>query len=145
VEASVAGRREEAARAEAIVAAEAEAFRLWQRSLDVVPAIALLRRRAEEIRERELARAKLGDLSPTQRSAVESLTAQIVNKLLHLPTVRLKEAAAGADGPVYAETVRRLFELPEEWGRAREGRGGAGGAREWGRARQGGGGVVGDS
>jgi glutamyl-tRNA reductase len=126
VEASVAGRREEATRAEAIVAAEAEAFRLWQRSLDVVPAIASLRRRAEEIRERELARAKLGDLSPTQRSAVESLTAQIVNKLLHLPTVRLKEAAAGANGPVYAETVRRLFDLPEEWGRAREGGGGAG-------------------
>jgi glutamyl-tRNA reductase len=34
-----------------------------------------------------------------------------VNKLLHLPTVRMKEAAAGADGAVYADAVRRLFDL----------------------------------
>ena len=42
------------------------------------------------------------------------MTAQIVNKLLHLPTVRLKEAAAGADGGTYAEAVRHLFGLGEE-------------------------------
>ena len=39
--------------------------------------------------------------------------AQIVNKLLHVPTVRLKEAAAAADGAAYAETVRHLFDLPD--------------------------------
>ena len=49
-----------------------------------------------------------------ERAAVESITAQIVNKLLHLPTVRMKEAAAGADGAVYAETVRHLFGLGED-------------------------------
>ena len=113
VEATVAGRREEAERAEAIVASEAGAFAAWQRSLDVVPAIASLRRRAQEIRDAELVRAsgKLAGLSPRERSAVESLTAQIVSKLLHAPTVRLKEAAAGAEGATYAETVRRLFDL----------------------------------
>ena len=46
--------------------------------------------------------------------AVESITTQIVNKLLHLPTVRMKEAAAGADGTVYADAVRHLFGLGEE-------------------------------
>ncbi len=113
VEATVATRRDEAARAERIVEDEARAFTAWQRSLDVVPAIASLRRRAQEIRDAELARAsgKLAGLSPRERDAVESLTSQIVNKLLHAPTVRLKEAAAGAEGPVYAETVRRLFDL----------------------------------
>ena len=113
---TLAGRRQEAARAEGIVAAEADAFRDWQASLDVVPAIASLRARAEEIRRSELARAesRLGRLSEEQRSVVESLTAQIVNKLLHLPTVRMKQAAAAADGVVYAETVRHLFGLGEE-------------------------------
>ena len=42
------------------------------------------------------------------------MTARIVDKLLHVPTVRLKEAAAGADGPQYADTVRHLFGLGEE-------------------------------
>jgi len=107
-----------AARAEAIVAEEAERFRAWQASRGVVPAIASLRARAEEIRERELARAgrRLADLSPEERRAVEAVTVQIVNKLLHDPTVRLKEAAAGADGAAYADAVRHLFGLdaPED-------------------------------
>jgi len=109
-------RHAEVARAEAIVRAEAEAFRAWQRSLDVVPAIALLRRRAEEIRTAELARVlpRLVGLSEKEREAVESVTVQILNKLLHVPTVRLKEAAAAPEGAVYAETVRRLFDLPDE-------------------------------
>ena len=74
VQATLAGRRSEASRAEAIVAAEAERFRAWQASLEVVPAIASLRARVEEIRERELDRVR-GKLSDTERSAVESVTA----------------------------------------------------------------------
>ena len=104
-----------AARAEAIVAEEAERFRAWQASRGVVPAIASLRARAEEIRLRELGRAgrRLADLSPEERRAVEAVTVQIVNKLLHDPTVRLKEAAAGADGATYADAVRHLFGLDD--------------------------------
>jgi glutamyl-tRNA reductase len=115
VEESVAGRREEAVRAEVIVSEEAQRFRDWHLSLDVVPAIASLRALAESIREDELARAegRLGSLSPSQRRAVESLTAQIVNKLLHPPTVRMKEAAAAADGILYANAIRHLFALEE--------------------------------
>jgi glutamyl-tRNA reductase len=116
VEESVAGRKEEAVRAEAIVAEESQAFRDWQLSLDVVPAIASLRALAESIREAELERAegRLGSLSPSQRRAVESLTAQIVNKLLHPPTVRMKEAAAAADGVLYADAIRHLFALEDD-------------------------------
>ncbi len=112
VEQSLAGRRGEAVRAERLVAEEAERFREWRASLDVVPAIASLRARAEEIRAAEL--AKLGRLSDEDRSLVEAVTAQLVNKLLHLPTVRLKEAAAAADGVIYADVVRHLFGLGEE-------------------------------
>jgi glutamyl-tRNA reductase len=109
-------RRREAERAEAIVAAEAGKFHEWHSALDVVPAIASLRARAEEIREAELRKAEslLGRLDESQRRAVEAVTAQIVNKLLHLPTVRMKEAAAAADGVLYAEAVRHLFGLGED-------------------------------
>jgi glutamyl-tRNA reductase len=110
---SLAGRRREADRAEAMVAAEAERFRAWQASLDVVPAIASLRARAEEIRAAELAKLERR-LSDEERRAVESATAQVVNKLLHLPIVRMKEAAVTTDGVVYADAVRHLFGLGEE-------------------------------
>ena len=56
----------------------------------------------------------LGRLDESQRRAVESVTSQIVNKLLHLPTVRLKQAAAAADGVIYADAVRHLFGLGED-------------------------------
>jgi glutamyl-tRNA reductase len=113
---TLAGRRREAERAEGIVAAEAARFREWQASLDVVPAIASLRARAEEIRAAELAKAepRLGRLTEGERRTVESVTAQIVNKLLHLPTVRMKQAAAAADGVLYADAVRHLFGLGED-------------------------------
>jgi glutamyl-tRNA reductase len=113
---TLSGRRREAERAESIVAAEAEKFHEWHASLDVVPAIASLRALAEEIREAELRKAEglLGRLDESQRRAVEAVTAQIVNKLLHLPTVRMKQAAAAADGVLYAEAVRHLFGLEDE-------------------------------
>ena len=110
------GRRGETERAEAIVAAESEKFREWHASLEIVPAIASLRARAEEIREAELRKAEgvLARLDESQRSAVEAITTQIVNKLLHLPTVRMKQAAAAADGVIYADAVRHLFGLGED-------------------------------
>jgi glutamyl-tRNA reductase len=113
---TLSGRRREAERAESLVAAEAEKFHEWQASLDVVPAIASLRAKAEEIRAAELRKADalLGRLDDSQRKAVESVTSQIVNKLLHLPTVRMKQAAAAADGVSYAEAVRHLFGLGED-------------------------------
>jgi glutamyl-tRNA reductase len=112
---SLSGRRREAERAEAIVEHEAERFRDWQASLRVVPAIASLRERAENIRSGELAKAesRLEGLSESERRTVESLTTQIVNKLLHVPIVRLKQAAA-AEGSGYVEVARDLFGLGDD-------------------------------
>jgi glutamyl-tRNA reductase len=42
------------------------------------------------------------------------VTSRVVDKLLHLPTVRMKQAAVTADGVVYADAVRHLFGLGEE-------------------------------
>jgi glutamyl-tRNA reductase len=110
---TLSGRRAEAERAEEFVAEEAERFRSWRASLDVVPAIASLRARAEEIRAAELAKLN-GRVSDDERRTLESVTAQILNKLLHLPTVRMKEAAVGADGAAYADAVRHLFGLEDD-------------------------------
>jgi glutamyl-tRNA reductase len=112
---SLSGRRREAERAEAIVTNEAERFRDWQASRQVVPAIASLRERAESIRSGELAKAesRLEGLSESERRTVESLTTQIVNKLLHVPIVRLKQAAA-AEGSGYVEVARDLFGLGDD-------------------------------
>jgi glutamyl-tRNA reductase len=108
---TLAGRRAEAERAEQLVAEETERYRAWRASLDVVPAIASLRARAEEIRAAELAKVRVSD---DERRTLESVTAQILNKLLHLPTVRMKEAAVSADGAVYADAVKHLFGLDDE-------------------------------
>ena len=105
------GRRAEAERAEQLVAEEAERFRAWRASLDVVPAIASLRARAEEIRSAELAKVRV---SEDERRTLESVTTQILNKLLHLPTVRMKEAAVSADGAAYADAVKHLFGLEDD-------------------------------
>jgi glutamyl-tRNA reductase len=99
VEETLSGRRGEATKAEAIVAAEGERFREWLASLEAVPAITSLRERAEAIRRGELAKAspRLAGLSDRERHAVESLTNQIVNKLLHQPIMRLKEVGLEDD------------------------------------------------
>jgi glutamyl-tRNA reductase len=102
------GREEDVREAEAIVAEEAARFAEWWRSRGAASAIRELRRRAEEIRSEELARAepRLAQLSARERKAVETLTAQIVNKLLHTPTVRAKQAGS--------EPLRELFALRED-------------------------------
>ncbi|HSC49339.1 MAG TPA: glutamyl-tRNA reductase [Gaiellaceae bacterium] len=102
------GREDEVREAEAIVAEEAARFAEWRRSRDAVDAIRDLRARAEEIRSEELARAgsRLAQLSPRERETVETLTTQIVNKLLHAPTVRAKETGS--------EPLRDLFALRDE-------------------------------
>jgi glutamyl-tRNA reductase len=109
---TLAGRRGEAAHAERLVALEARRFKEWRASLDVVPAITSLRAHAEEIRAAEL--AKLSELPEAERETLDSVTSQILNKLLHLPTVRMKEAAARDSGAQVADVVRHLFGLDED-------------------------------
>jgi glutamyl-tRNA reductase len=104
-------RQGEADRGREIVAAHASGFRDWMAALEVVPAITSLRAHAERIRQAELERARLGDLSPAERERLDSLTRGIVNKLLHRPTVRLKQLAAEDESGPYAEAVTELFGL----------------------------------
>ena len=79
----------------------------------VAPLVASLRARGDLVRSGELQRlvARLGYLDDRQRDAVEALAAGIVGKLLHEPTVRLKDAAGTARGERLAEAMRDLFDL----------------------------------
>lgn len=88
-------RHAELERAEALARAEADRLAHWLRLRAAGPVISELRGYAETIRAAELRRsaARLKDLTPEQVAAVEALTAGIVNKLLHGPTVALRDAA----------------------------------------------------
>jgi glutamyl-tRNA reductase len=67
-----------------------------------------------EVRAGEMERfnAKLAKLDPDTRALVDALTEGIVNKLLHEPTVRVKEAAGSPRGDYYADALATLFDLP---------------------------------
>jgi glutamyl-tRNA reductase len=103
-------RSREAVDAEALIAAEVERFFARQRTVNAAPAIVALQRRAEEIRQAEIARlhGKLGSLTAEQQEAVEALTRGLVNKFLHPAMQALKQAAREGDRA-------RLEVLCEEW------------------------------
>jgi len=106
-------RRKEAASAEAILEQEIRAFLEWRQSLDVVPLLVELRRRADEIRRAEVekARRRLGTLTPEQEKALDAVTSGIVNKLLHSPTVELKRMAGNRHHTEHVGLIRKLFGL----------------------------------
>jgi glutamyl-tRNA reductase len=112
-EANLRERRKEAIAAEALVEREAREFLDWQKSRDAVPLLVELRRRGDEIRRQEIekVRARLGPLTKEQEEALESATAAIVNKLLHAPTVALKDAARNGHEPEQVSLIRRLLGL----------------------------------
>ncbi|HUW17000.1 MAG TPA: glutamyl-tRNA reductase [Actinomycetes bacterium] len=96
-----------------IVADEVDAFLDARHTDRVAPTVVALRDRAREIIDAELAwfDAHRGDLDERSRADVERLLQRVVDKLLHAPTVRVKELAAGPDGDAYAEALHRLFDL----------------------------------
>jgi len=113
VEANRRERAREAERAEEIIAGELEAMVRWLKSLDVVPTIVALREKAAAIRqaEREKLLGRVKDLTPAQQEAIDRFAESLVNKLLHGPLVALKEEAHSANGVIYVEATRRLFDL----------------------------------
>jgi glutamyl-tRNA reductase len=112
-EANLRERLKEAAAAEALVEREVRDFLDWQKAREAVPLLNELRRRAEEIRRHELDKAKrrIGPLTPEQDEAIEAATTAIVNKLLHSPTVHLKEAARETNAPEQLSLIRKLLGL----------------------------------
>ncbi len=116
VERGISLRLQEVEHVHAIIAEEVVAFERWLSSLSVTGTISDLRQSIETLRQQELARA-MRSLAPTlserEAAVVQELTTRLVNKMLHAPTLRLKEAAADGQGHVYAEALRYLFNLEE--------------------------------
>jgi glutamyl-tRNA reductase len=106
-------RQREVTAVQVIVDAELDRYVDESTARSVAPLVASLRARGDLVRSGELQRlsARLGDLDDRQRDAVEALAAGIVGKLLHEPTVRMKDAAGTARGERLAEALRDLFNL----------------------------------
>jgi glutamyl-tRNA reductase len=102
--------------AQGIVAAGVEDFWGWYSSLAVVPTIRDLRDHGEQVRQAEVRRAlrSLAHLAPDDQLAIDALTRSLMNKLLHSPTVRLRQAAGNGRGTGVLDTVRYLFELDRD-------------------------------
>jgi glutamyl-tRNA reductase len=107
------GPRREVERVRGLIGQETAAFLGGQREARLVPTIRALRARAEQVRQRELAKAstRLAGLDAQQRAAVEAVTRGLVNKLLHDPMVRGKSLAARPDGDLYVAALRELYGL----------------------------------
>lgn len=96
-----------------IVTTEVAAYLAGQRMAEVTPTVTALRQRAAEVVEAELLRLnnRLPDLESAQREEVARTVRRVVDKLLHAPTVRIKQLASAPGGGSYAEALRELFEL----------------------------------
>ena len=96
-----------------IVAAEVADYLLNQRMAEVTPTVTALRQRAAEVVEAELLRLdnRMPGLDAGQRDEVARTVRRVVDKLLHAPTVRIKQLAGAPGGDTYAEALRELFEL----------------------------------
>ena len=97
---------------EAIVDEELVQILDWLSSLDVVSTITNLRSQLEELRQRELERLfNRLDLDERERELVATMSHRLINKILHEPTMRLKQEAANGNGAAYISTVHHLFAL----------------------------------
>lgn len=106
-------RMQKAGEAEQIVEREVDAFRRRLIAQDAVPTIVELQGRLETIRAAELEKClrKIGPMNADQRAAIEQLSTQMVNKILHYPILQLKEAEEPAERETLRKTIRKIFGL----------------------------------
>ncbi|MBF0506763.1 MAG: glutamyl-tRNA reductase [Nitrospirae bacterium] len=114
IDSNIIERKKEAEKAEHIVSEEVEKYVKWMSSLDSVPTVVALRRKAEEIRSEELEkfRSKFPDMNGEQLKAVEYLATAIVNKLIHPPTTALKDDSEDRDELI--AMIRKLYGINGE-------------------------------
>jgi glutamyl-tRNA reductase len=112
-ESRMATRRKEIPVVRAVLAEALEKYRVSSTARSAAPVVAALRTRAESIRRAELdrQRARIDALGPEAAEIIETVTKRSVAKILHEPTVRVKEAAGSPRGERLAEALRNLFDL----------------------------------
>jgi glutamyl-tRNA reductase len=112
VDAGLAARRSEVGRARDLIDDEVGRYRDLAIARSAAPLVVAMRQKAEEVRAAEVARLSRA-LGPAERETLDALSRSLVAKLLHDPTVRLKEAGGTARGERLAEAVRELFDLDQ--------------------------------
>lgn len=112
---ALAARQQEVPQVEAIIAEEQAILTGQLRELAAQPFIVDLRKKAETIRQQELERTlrHLGEVDPQVTAHLQYLSRSLVNKLLHEPTIRVKEQASNGRSAEYVATARHLFGLEE--------------------------------
>jgi len=116
VERNTSGREAEVRRVEPIIAAEVDRFERWLASLEVVPTIASLRERADDVVRRVLDENenRWENVSDADRERLSTMANAIVSRLLHEPTLRMKRSAGSNDAYLYVSALRELFGLDIE-------------------------------
>lgn len=101
--------------AEKVITAELIKFNEWLGTLYVVPVITALKNRAEIIKQNEVRKAlnRLGKISDREKNIISAMAHAIVNQILHDPIVNLKGMAVSQQGHLYAEVVKKLFDLSD--------------------------------
>ncbi len=114
VDTNIHGRKIEAEKAEKIIDEEVGKFLKWMSSLDSVPTIISLRQKADEIKAEEIGKLKsrVPDLDEEKMKAVEYMATAIINKLIHPPTVALKEDTEDRDELI--ATIKKLYGINGE-------------------------------
>jgi len=113
LETSLAQRKAEVPHVSAILAEERAHFVDYMATLDLLPLIIDLRTQVNAIRQAEVDKAirRIPDLSPEVEQRIDALTKAIVQKILHNPTIRLREVAGSSQSSDYADITRGLFGL----------------------------------
>jgi glutamyl-tRNA reductase len=114
VDTNILERQKEAQKAEEIIEEEIETFKKWIASLDSVPTVIALREKAETIKKIELGKLihRQPDIGEKEIKAVEDMVNSIINKLIHPPTIALKDDSE--DKEVLIATIKKLYGLNEE-------------------------------
>jgi glutamyl-tRNA reductase len=114
VDTNILERQKEAKKAEDIIEEEIETFKKWLSSLDSVPTVIALRDKAEAIKKEEMDKLlnRLPEIGEKEKKAIEGMAGSIVNKLIHAPTVALREDSEDKD--IMIATIKRLYGLNGE-------------------------------
>ena len=115
VAANMKEREKEAENAMNFISQEVTKFNNWLGALDAVPTIVEIRNRAENIRSLEVEKTlkKIPHLSDNDKEVLRHMSNSIVNKILHKPTIKLKQKTQSEDGHIYLKAIRHLFHLDD--------------------------------
>ena len=123
VAANIERREGEIPSAEGVIEEETDRYWSWLSELAAVPVLTQIRQEMDQLRERELQHAlrRLENISPEQRAVVEALSRSLMNKFLHNPSIRLRDAAANGRGLGIIDAMQYLFAVKEDADRAERG------------------------